>query len=82
MVLKDLETLEQQAEACCNHNRLGLLGLGVAKEIRILQNLLNARQAIVNYAFQDACIALFTCKQALRDWKVACQEQEYEEVNN
>ena len=81
-MLKDLETLEQQAKVCCDDNRLGLLGLGVAKEIRILQTLLKARQAIADYAFQDACIALFTCKQDLHDWKTSCQEQDYEEVDN
>ncbi|KAI8137010.1 hypothetical protein BJV82DRAFT_637199 [Fennellomyces sp. T-0311] len=81
-VLGDLETLQREQQHDCSRDRLGLLGLGVAKEISILRSLLKARQAIIDYAFQDACIALFTCKQDLNDWKVACQEQDYAEKSN
>ncbi|KAI9251877.1 hypothetical protein BDA99DRAFT_548449 [Phascolomyces articulosus] len=81
-VLKDLESLEQKQQRWHEQDHLGLLGLGVVKEIRILHALLKARQAIIDYAFQDACIALFHCKQNLNEWKMACQEQEDEEKSN
>ncbi|KAL0086775.1 hypothetical protein F4703DRAFT_1848566 [Phycomyces blakesleeanus] len=58
-------------------DHLYILGLGVEKEINILLSLLRARTAIVNYAFQDACISLFVCKQDLSDWKSTCEEQDF-----
>jgi hypothetical protein len=61
-------------------NHLDILGVGVEKEINILTSLLRARKAIVDYAFQDACIALYTSKQDLMEWKRLCQEQDYPEV--
>lgn len=60
--------------------RLGLLGQGVVREIRVLGWLLRARQWIDQYAFQDACITLFQCKQELVHWKKACQQVDYLEV--
>lgn len=59
---------------------LSILGLGVEKEIKILTMLIKARKAITNYAFQDACIALYSSKQDLLEWKQACKEQNYPEV--
>ncbi|KAI9021479.1 hypothetical protein CLU79DRAFT_753503 [Phycomyces nitens] len=56
---------------------LDILGLGVEKEINILLSLLKARTAIINYAFQDACISLFVCKQDINDWKTICEEQDF-----
>lgn len=70
-------TCQQSTQLC---DELGLLGQGVVREIRILQHLFRARQAIVDYAFQDSCIALFTCKQDLNDWKKVCQDQNFAEV--
>lgn len=79
-VLQDLETCKQTYESM-DSDRLGLLGLGIRKEICILQSLLKARQAIIDYAFQESCMAVFVCKQQLNDWKVACQNQDYAEVS-
>ncbi|KAL1933732.1 hypothetical protein VTP01DRAFT_7822 [Rhizomucor pusillus] len=70
------DTCEQSIQ---RYNELGLLGQGIVREIRILQQLFRAAQAIVDYAFQDSCIALFTCKQDLTDWKKACQQQNFAE---
>ncbi|KAI8371628.1 uncharacterized protein BYT42DRAFT_622723 [Radiomyces spectabilis] len=56
-----------------------LLGTAVEREMNILQSLLKARDAIISYAFQDTCIALFLCKQELNDWKRECQAQDYPE---
>ncbi|KAJ8656398.1 hypothetical protein O0I10_007966 [Lichtheimia ornata] len=77
-ILRDLESCKQTYESM-DSDRLGLLGLGIRKEICILQSLLKARQAIIDYAFQESCMAVFVCKQQLNDWKVACQNQDYAE---
>ena len=60
--------------------RLDLFGLGIEKEVIILETLIKARDAITAYAFQDACIYLFSCKQELTEWKKLCEEQDFPEV--
>ncbi|KAI9321890.1 hypothetical protein BX666DRAFT_1906711 [Dichotomocladium elegans] len=77
-VLNELEAFKQKFDGLSNE-RLGLLGLGITKEISILQSLLKARQAIIDYAFQESCISLFICKQQLNEWKTACQERDFAE---
>ncbi|KAI9303799.1 hypothetical protein BJ944DRAFT_164794 [Cunninghamella echinulata] len=62
--------------------RLGFLGLGIKKEIQILTKLLQSRKDIINYAFQDACMDLFVCKQELMDWKSQCHTQDYPEKSS
>ena len=79
-ILNNIEELQKAAKGLGNH--LDILGVGVEKEINILTSLLRARKAIVDYAFQDASIALYTSKQDLMEWKRLCQEQDYTEVNH
>lgn len=79
-ILHDLENCKQTYDSM-ESDRLGLLGLGISKEICILQSLLKARQAIIDYAFQESCMAVFVCKQQLNEWKAACQNQDYAEVS-
>lgn len=63
-------------------DRIGLLGVGVEKEMNVLYSLLKARDSIVDYAFQDSCISLYVCKQDLTDWKKLIEEQEFPEVSS
>lgn len=78
-ILADLEVLERKIVNLHLEKHLSILGLGVEKEIKILTMLIKARKAITNYAFQDACIALYSSKQDLLEWKQACKEQNYPE---
>ncbi|KAG1462421.1 hypothetical protein G6F46_002887 [Rhizopus delemar] len=78
-ILADLEMLERKIVNLHLEKHLSILGLGVEKEIKILTMLIKARKAITNYAFQDACIALYSSKQDLLEWKQACKEQNYPE---
>lgn len=79
-ILTDMELVQQKTQDMELEKDLDVLGLGVQKEINILTFILRARKAITNYAFQDACIALYQVKQYLSDWKRICQEQDYPEV--
>lgn len=79
-ILNDMELLQIKTLALNLPKDLSVLGIGVEKEIKILTCLLRARTAITNYAFQDACIALFQLKGDLTEWKRVCQEQDYPEV--
>lgn len=79
-ILKEMELVQKRTIELNLQKDLSVLGLGVEKEIKILTCLLRARTAITNYAFQDACIALFQSKQDLTEWKRICQEQDYPEV--
>lgn len=79
-ILQDMEAVQKKTIDLNLQKDLSILGLGVEKEIKILTCLLRARTAITNYAFQDACIALFQTKQDLTEWKRMCQEQDYPEV--
>lgn len=80
-ILSDMELVQQKTEEMNLKKNLSVLGLGVEKEINILTCILRARQAITNYAFQDACIALYQIKHDISDWKRICQEQDYPEVS-
>ncbi|KAI8885595.1 hypothetical protein K501DRAFT_245533, partial [Backusella circina FSU 941] len=79
-ILSKIVELQKTAKGLGNH--LDILGIGVEKEINILTSFLRARKAIVDYAFQDACIALYTSKQDLMEWKKLCQEQDYPEKSS
>lgn len=81
-VLREIESLQKSTTELALHQDLLVLGLGVEKEINILTNLLRARTAISNYAFQDACITLFQAKQDITEWKRVCQEQDYPEKSS
>lgn len=80
-ILTEMELVQQKTNDMNLENDLSVLGLGVQKEINILTCILRARRAISNYAFQDACIALYQTKHDLSDWKRICQEQDYPEVS-
>ncbi|KAI9363751.1 hypothetical protein BD770DRAFT_380362 [Pilaira anomala] len=81
-ILQDMEAVQKKTIDLNLQKDLSILGLGVEKEIKILTCLLRARAAITNYAFQDACIALFQTKQDLTEWKRMCQEQDYPEKSS
>ncbi|KAI8987183.1 hypothetical protein BDB01DRAFT_784917 [Pilobolus umbonatus] len=81
-ILIELESVQKRTIADCLGADLGILGIGVEKEINILTSLLKARTAIMNYAFQDSCILLYSSKQELTEWKRACQEQDYPEKSS
>ncbi|KAI9481069.1 MAG: hypothetical protein EXX96DRAFT_565264 [Benjaminiella poitrasii] len=78
-ILKELESVQKRTLEMNLERDLHILGQGVEKEINILTCILRARLAITNYAFQDACIALFQTKQDLCEWKQMCLEQDYAE---
>ncbi|KAI7901572.1 uncharacterized protein BX663DRAFT_513327 [Cokeromyces recurvatus] len=81
-ILKELESVQEKMMEMNLQKDLDILGLGIEKEIGILTCILRARLAITNYAFQDACIALFQTKQDLYEWKRICQEQDYPEKSS
>lgn len=81
-ILVEMESIQKKTMELNLQKDLALLGLGVEKEINILTCLIRARTAITNYAFQDACIALYQTKQDLTDWKRLCQEQDYPEKSS
>ncbi|ORZ01051.1 hypothetical protein BCR43DRAFT_529730 [Syncephalastrum racemosum] len=60
-ILDELDSLRN--DTSFDYERMKLLG--------------QARQAITDYAFQDACMSLFQCKQELGKWKSLCQSQDY-----
>ncbi|KAI8647812.1 hypothetical protein BD408DRAFT_1684 [Parasitella parasitica] len=76
-ILVEIEAMQKKTVELVLHKDLALLGLGLEKEINILTCVIRARTAITNYAFQDACMALYQTKQDLSDWKRLCQEQDY-----
>ncbi|ORX45674.1 hypothetical protein DM01DRAFT_1339903 [Hesseltinella vesiculosa] len=59
--------------------RLDFLGVSVEQELRVMTKLLQSHVAITDYAFQNACINVFNCRQTLTDWKHQCQAQVYPE---
>jgi hypothetical protein len=81
-ILADMELVQKKTQDMHLEKDLLVLGLGVQKEINILTCILRARRAITNYAFQDACIALYQTKHDLLDWKRICQEQDYAEKSS
>ncbi|CAO3640223.1 unnamed protein product [Mucor fragilis] len=81
-ILIEMESIQKRTVELNLQKDLALLGLGVEKEMSILTCLIRARTAITNYAFQDACIALYQTKQDLTDWKRLCQEQDYPEKSS
>ncbi|KAL9544756.1 hypothetical protein MBANPS3_007463 [Mucor bainieri] len=81
-ILVEMEAIQKRTMELHLHKDLALLGLGVEKEMNILTCLMRARTAITNYAFQDACIALYQTRQDLTDWKRLCQEQDYPEKSS
>ncbi|KAG2198077.1 hypothetical protein INT47_011912 [Mucor saturninus] len=81
-ILNDMEALQTKTLDLNLSKNLSVLGVGVEKEIKILTCLLRARTAITNYAFQEACIALFQLKGDLTEWKRICQEQDYPEKSS
>ncbi|CAO3627831.1 unnamed protein product [Cunninghamella echinulata] len=81
-ILCELQTMMITVEQTEITKRLGFLGFGIKKEIQILTKLLQSRKDIINYAFQDACMDLFVCKQELMDWKSQCHTQDYPEKSS
>ncbi|CAO3692564.1 unnamed protein product [Rhizopus stolonifer] len=81
-ILSDLEAIEKKVQDLHLSKDLSILGLGVEKEIKVLIMLIKARKAITDYAFQDACIALYSSKLDLMEWKQACKEQSYPEKSS
>jgi hypothetical protein len=80
LTLEEIEKIATMASEMHLGDRIGLLGTGIEKEMKILHALLQARDSIVNYAFQDTCISLYICKQDLMEWKRLVEEQEFPEV--
>ncbi|KAG2182521.1 hypothetical protein INT43_007452 [Umbelopsis isabellina] len=80
--LEEIEKMATMARDMHLSDKIGLLGVGVEKEMNVLYSLLKARDAIVDYAFQDSCISLFVCKQDLTDWKKLIEEQEFPEKSS
>ncbi|KAI9283263.1 hypothetical protein BY458DRAFT_583122 [Sporodiniella umbellata] len=78
-ILSDLEAIENKVKELKLERNLLVLGLGVEKEIKVLTMLIKARKAITDYAFQDSCIALYSSKLDLSEWKQVCKEQDYPE---
>ncbi|KAI7871749.1 hypothetical protein BDF14DRAFT_1758571 [Spinellus fusiger] len=76
-MIKELVSIDIAYKEACIGDTLDLLGTGIEKEISILLSLLRARIAVIDYAFQDACIALFVAKQDIYHWKMLCEEQDY-----
>ncbi|KAI8078673.1 uncharacterized protein BX664DRAFT_342463 [Halteromyces radiatus] len=81
-LLEDLQNMMNTVEHTGLAQRLGFLGIGVKKEISILAALLRLRMVITDYAFQDACMALYEYKQELLDWKSQCEAQDYPEKSS
>jgi hypothetical protein len=80
--LKEIENMATKTHEMHLGDRIGLLGVGVEKEMNVLHSLLKARDSVIDYAFQDTCISLYVCKQDLIEWKKLIEEQEFPEVNH
>jgi hypothetical protein len=80
LTLDEVEALYNMTNEMGLPDRIGLLGVSIEKEMKVLYALLKARDSIVYYAFQDTCISLYECRQDLNEWKKLVQEQEFPEV--
>jgi hypothetical protein len=81
LTLDEIEAMNTMTSEMHLPDQLGLLGIGIEKEMKVLYALLKARDSIVDYAFQDTCISLYVCKQDLADWKRLIDEQEFPEAS-
>ncbi|CAM0138407.1 hypothetical protein VKS41_002958 [Umbelopsis sp. WA50703] len=80
--LKEIENMATKTHEMHLGDRIGLLGVGVEKEMNVLHSLLKARDSVIDYAFQDTCISLYVCKQDLIEWKKLIEEQEFPEKSS
>ncbi|KAK9695180.1 hypothetical protein K7432_013113 [Basidiobolus ranarum] len=71
-ILENILIVQANLKRMHLEDSLGLLALGLRKELNMLYNIFKAQIALSEYNFKRSTVSLYTAKSELHEWKKAC----------